>query len=237
MKKRILLFLPAVVILVCLALACKSKKEHNSAPEEGLISRENGRGGGRTLGDGAVSNLPEEKPDTLFGIEGCDRPGFRALTPKVHEFIYQGYRVRVTQRDDEAGEKLEVFIDSTGASLEVPTVEPTFFRGGARAHIFVDIGTAPDSREIVVYNLKRGTLAQVYRERYCVDGQTYVSQNGGFWFYCPVPESEVAKKPDCPDKETWAKQGLGTAYGQRYIYDMVNRGLTRKSEFICVPTQ
>lgn len=236
MKKRMLLLLPVLALLAGLALACKNKKENTNAPEE-IISLEGGRGAGRPLGSGETSSLPPEKPDTLFGFEGCERPGFRALTPKVHEFIYQGFRVRITQRDDEAGEKLEVFIDSTGASLAIPTVEATFFRGGARGHIFVDVGTGPDVRDIILYNLKRGTLAQVYREQYCPDGETFVSQNGGFWFYCPVADSEVTKKPDCPDKEMWAKNGLRTAYGQRYVYDMVNRGLTRKSEFICVPMQ
>ncbi|MBL7774606.1 MAG: hypothetical protein JNK89_01310, partial [Saprospiraceae bacterium] len=43
--------------------------------------------------------------------------------------------------------------------------------------------------------------------------------------------------PNCPDREAWEKKGLRVGFGQRYMYHMANRGLTRKSEFVCAPLQ
>ncbi len=230
MTKRILLYIP-VVVLGILLLACKNK---NESTETANVTAPGVGAGERPQGSGGQTMLPE-KIDTAFGLKGCDRAGFRNIKDKIREFTYDGYRVRLVKRDNEAGENIEVIIDSTGRSLLVPNVEATYFAGGAFGHIFVDIGSDPEVRDILVYNLKRGSLAQVYRERYCVAGETFVSSNGGLWFYCPVDEMVVNKKPECPEQAEWLNKGLKVGYGQKYLYDLLNRGLTRKSEFICLP--
>jgi hypothetical protein len=187
-----------------------------------------------TAGD--VPIMLEEKTDSLVGFEGCSRAGFKMLSPQVHEFKYQYYTFRITNKEDGA-ESIEVRIDSTGRRFKVPDVEPTFFRGAVRGHFFVDVGTAPGVREMIVYSLTRETLSQVYRTQYLLEEPPFVHENGNLWFYVPVPESEVTKEPNCPDKAAWLKKDLTVGYGQRYLYNMVERGLTRKSEFICAPLQ
>ncbi len=187
-----------------------------------------------TAGDAPV--MLEEKTDSLMGFEGCSRAGFKMLSPQVHEFKYQYYTFRITTKEDGA-ESIDVRIDSTGRRFKVPDVEPTYFRGAARGHFFVDVGTAPGIRELIVYSLTRETLSQVYRTQYLLEEPPFVHENGNLWFYVPVPEGEVTKEPNCPDKAAWLKKGLKVGYGQRYLYNMVERGLTRKSEFICAPLQ
>lgn len=218
MTKQTLVYF--TVLLTAITVSnCKNKATENQS---------------KSSGDAAVM-LPE-KTDSLMGFEGCSRAGFKMLSPQVHEFKYQDYTFRITNKEDGA-ESIEAVLDSTGRRFKVPDVEPTYFRGAARGHFFVDVGTAPDVRELIVYSLTRESLSQVYRTQYLLEEPPFVAESGSLWFYVPVPESEVAKELNCPDKADWLKKDLKVGYGQRYLYNMVNRGLTRKSEFICAPLQ
>lgn len=212
-------FLTAAVVLLALTtLACQansSEKQQASASAE----------------------LPAERNDSLIGFKGCERAGFKAISAQTREIKYQHYTFHLTSKED-GSETIEFKIDTIGFKFaKVADLEPTYFRGCAREHFFVDIGTAPHVREVIIYSLKKGVLSQVYRTPYIVGNPPYISENGNFWFFCPVEESEVSKIPDCPDKDAWQKDGLQVGYAQRQIYHMLNRGLTRKSEFICAPLQ
>ena len=112
---------------------------------------------------------------------------------------------------------------------KVPDVEATYFRGFSRGHFFVDIGKDPYVRDIIIYSLQKGVLSQVYRTPYIVADTPFVA-NGTFWFFRPVEQSEVPEKFECPDGDD------NVVFGQRYLYHMINRGLTRKSEYTCSPS-
>jgi len=181
---------------------------------------------------------PYEKPDSLLGFEGCMVAGYRALSPTEREFIYQDYSIKIADKENAPGENIEIVLDSIGKTLSVPaSTEEGYFQGMARGHFFVDIGTAPDVREIVLYTVTEGKLMQAYRTNYLPAEPPFISANGGFWFYTPIAESDMLQVPDCPDKEKWVKDGLRVGYGQRCVYNLVNRMLTKKSEYVCVPLQ
>jgi len=215
MTKQNVLFLAAILFALT-GTACKNKAGDKS-PE-------------------AADALPAERTDSLVGFEGCQRAGFKVLSPQVHEFKYQHYTFLITRKED-GTERIEARIDSLGRPFKLADVEPTFFMGSVRGHFFVDVGTGPDIRELIVYSLGKQTLSQVYRTSYLAAEPPFVSENGHLWFYVPVPENEVGKMPDCPDKADWVEKGFSIGYGQRYLYNLVVRGLTRKSEYICVPLQ
>ncbi|MBK9338418.1 MAG: hypothetical protein IPM98_18530 [Lewinellaceae bacterium] len=217
MTKNILSGLTAL-LLTLLAFACK-----NNTPADAKAS-------GMTY--------PFEKPDSIFGLEGCAMAGFRAFSDTTREFYYQNFRIKVTDKSGEPGQIIQVVLDSTNQTLDVPaSTEAGFFSGAARDHFFVDIGTTPDARQMLIYNIRDGALLQTYRAEYLAAEPPFISTNGAFWFYAPIEESDMLKMPDCPDKEKWVKDGLRIGYGQRYIYNLVNRMLTRKSEYICAPFQ
>ena len=66
-------------------------------------------------------------------------------------------------------------------------------------------------------------------------GEMEVNGNGNVRFYMPTEESEVIKIPKCPEKAKWEKDGLKVVYGQLCLYNLVQRSLTRKSEYMCIP--
>ena len=53
--------------------------------------------------------------------------------------------------------------------------------------------------------------------------------------FARIEESDMIKVPDCPDKAKWEKEGAKVIYGQLCLYNIVQRSLTKKSEYICVP--
>lgn len=180
---------------------------------------------------------PFEKPDSLFGYEGCLMTGFRAYSPTEREFVYQDYTIRVKDKADGVGQNVELMRDSARVFTLPVSSEEGFFQGAARNHLFFDVGTGPGIRQILLYSVKENDVFQVYRADYLPDVQPFVSSNGGFWFYAPIEESEMVKTPDCPDKEKWLKEGLRVGYGQRCVYNLMDRMLVKKSEYICVPLQ
>lgn len=215
MMKNTLVYV-SVFFLALTILACKTKGEQ---------------------GENSKANLPAMRTDSLVGFEGCNRAGFKAISENVFEYKYQYYTFRTTIKEDGA-ELIEFTIDTIGKKFaKVSDLEPTYFRGCVRGHFFVDIGTAPDVREMIIYSLQNGVMSQVYRVPYLVKYPPFIASNGQFYFFRPVDEAEVSTMPECPDKEAWLEKGLKVGYGQRYMYNLVNRGLTRKSEFVCASLQ
>lgn len=218
MKKNSAIYAAALLA----ALAVVACKNNPSAPAEM---------------PGANMAYPFEKPDSMFGYEGCLMTGFRAYSPTEREFVYQDYTMRVKDKADGVGQDVELMRDSTRIFSLPVSNEAGFFQGMARNHLFFDVGTGPGIRQLLLYSVKENDILQVYRTDYLPDVPPFVSSNGGLWFYTPIEESEMVKMPDCPDKEKWLKEGQRVGYGQRCVYNLVDRMLVKKSEYICVPLQ
>ncbi|MEQ1745792.1 MAG: hypothetical protein ABMA02_10220 [Saprospiraceae bacterium] len=217
MTKSFTLFAPALVAILLLA-SCK-----NSAPT-----------------DPKKANItyPYEKPDSIVGFKGCQMAGFSSKSAENREFRYQDYVFVVTDRKDEPGEKIGIVFNSdTTRRLEIPATEEAYFMGVANNHFFMDRGTGPDVRELVFYRFQAGEVYLVYRTNYYPEPAPFVSTNGALWYYAPIEEKDMIKIPDCPDREKWLKEGLRVGYGQRVLYNLNERMLTRKSEYVCVPLQ
>lgn len=182
----------------------------------------------------SVGYVPTGKKDSVPGFPGCDKATWSSPAPNSDEFIYHHYTVVVTRNADGAGEQITVKRDSGRADFIIPMPEePGYFYGICRNKLFVDAGTGPDGRQLIIFDLDR-TL-QYFSTPYCGDLQIVHSDR--LYFMKPVAESEVEKMPDCPEKEQWIKDGLRVGYGQRCIFNLLQRVLTRKSEWACVPMQ
>jgi hypothetical protein len=217
MTKHIL-FGSTALLLAFLAFSCKNNTPENAKTPE--------------------MTYPFEKPDSIFGLKGCEMAGFIATSKTDREFVYQNFKIKVKDNENTPGENIGIGPDSNGLVLRLPiSEEGNFFQGATRNHFFVDQGTGPDIRKMLIFNIKPDAILQVYQAEYLAAEPPFVSSNGGFWFFMPIEESELLQVPDCPEKEKWVKDGLRVGYGQRCIYNMVTRMLTRKSEYICVPLQ
>lgn len=177
--------------------------------------------------------LPAGKLDTVAGFKGCEKASWSPLTTNSEEFIYQHYTVVITRSENLPGEQITVRRDSGRADFNIPVPEAAYFKGICRNKLFVDVGTGPDGRELIVFDLDK--KLQFYNSLYC--GEPQVIQSERLYFMMPVDEKEVTRIPDCPEKEQWLKDGLSVGYGQRCILNLVVRSLTRKSEWACVPKQ
>jgi len=205
----------AVTLLLCLlVVSCK-----NTPSEKSVV-------------------YPIEKNDSIVGFKGCLTAGFRASSDTAREFIYQKYLIKARTQDGFPGERIDVITLPDSIRQMLPVDDNGSFAGMAYEHIFIDAGTAPDLRELVLYRIRpEGVISMVFRTKYYPDPAPFVSENGNLWFYAPIEESDMVKTPDCPDKEKWVKDGLRVGYGQRVLYNLTDRMLTRKSEYVCVPLQ
>lgn len=177
--------------------------------------------------------LPPGKSDTLVGFRGCERAAWSPLDVYSDEFIYQHYTVKKRRIANNPGEIVTVLRDSGRTAFTVPMPPKGYFLGICRNKLFVDAGSGPDGRHLFVFDVDQ--MAQLYETPYC--GEPQIIESSRLHFLRPVDESEVTKMPDCPDKEQWLKDGLRVGYGQRCIYNLEQRSLTRKSEWMCVPVQ
>lgn len=183
----------------------------------------------------ASEALPAERPDSLFGIKGSYRAGFKPISKTERDIVYQDFTVNVKDKEDGKGQDIKILrADSTGTVVDTWNIiheEPTYFLGSARGQVFMEEGTGPENRKIVIYHAQRRAL--MFRWPFC--GEMEVTANGNLRFYTPVEESEVTKMPECPDKEKWEKEGKKVVYGQLCLFSLVQRSLTKKSEYICMP--
>lgn len=201
-------FIPAL-LLVAVFSFCKNQSSSSTAPPPDPV---------------VVRN------DTVMGFEGCDRASIKVVKPDLTEFIYQNYTVQVAPKTDGPGEVVVVKYTNTLSSLfTVPMPDAGYFHGMWADYMFVDAGTGPDGREITIFNLKDKT--REYTSAYC--DTLMVLPDGKLWFYVPGKEDEMKEKPDCPQQAEWASKGLGVGYGQRTVYNLRTRSLTRKSEWKC----
>lgn len=210
-------FVAATLLLALLVVSCKNSPSDNS--EKNVT-------------------YPIERNDSIVGFKGCLVAGFKASSATEREFIYQKYLIKARNQEGFSGERIDLIVLPDSARYMLPVDDNGAFSGMAYDHIFIDAGTAPDLRELVLYRIKPGgVISMVFRTKYYPEPAPFVSENGSLWFYTPIEEKDMVKIPDCPDKKKWVKDGLRVGYGQRALYNLTDRMLTRKSEYVCVPLQ
>lgn len=196
-----------------------------------VIYCKNAPGSGNT--EESATELPPERSDSLVGFKGCDRAGFKAISPTVHQFIYQDFIVEITDNPD-GGEGIRAYlIENPAKELKVFLEGKAHFRGAARGQLLVEEEKGPNKSELVVFSVSR--QAVMFQKAFC--GDVELMPNGNIWFNIPADSSKIEKKPECPEKKEWEKKGWAIQYGQRSIFSLVNRSFTRKSEYSCIPVK
>lgn len=222
--KNLFLLATGTVLLLTLSF-CKN----TPLPEGQTVVSEN------TPIEPATPEIPLQmgKRDSIAGFNGCDLATWSPITTNREEFIYHHHTVVITRNPNQPGEKITVKRDAGRMDFVIPMPENGHFKGVSRNKIFIESGTGTDARHLYVYDIdKRSTF---FDSPYC--GELQIVHSDRLYFMMPVVEEEVTKIPDCPEKEQWIKDGLQVGYGQRCILNLLQRSLTRKSEWACVPVQ
>lgn len=217
-----LLFVPVLALIFCF---CKNQ---NATPENKPVAET-----AATLKATADTTVFTSKRDTLVGFKGIDRCSYSRPSPGITEYYYQHYVVNTIDSKSEPTQAISITPTGSMDGFSVPTTIKGFFAGLTRDQLFIDIGTGPDGREILVFNLK--TQKAGLKTKYV--GEPEVLDNGKLWFLLPAEEKEITKLPECPDRAEWEKKGLRTGYGQVCMYDLANNSLIRKTEWRCVAMQ
>lgn len=171
--------------------------------------------------------------DTLVGFKGMERSGYTRPTPGAAEYLYQHYKIRTIDLPNEPGQAITITQLDSSLTYSVPSGIKGFFMGIYGNRLFIDIGTGPDVREFLVYDLK--AKKALHKAPYVGDPE--VLDNGKLFYLRPAKEEEITKMPDCPDRADWEKNGLGVGYGQVCLYNLTANTEIRKSEWRCVPMQ
>jgi hypothetical protein len=177
--------------------------------------------------------LPAPNPDTIIGIRGTDNCGYSPRSKDTTDFFYQKYKVRIVRAPGDTSQVVTVS-DQVGENPFILKLGNDYtFMGLSKEYIFFSQGTAPDIRQIIIYNIEQ--RIPIFQETYC--DSLFLASNGKLWLWTPIDKSAVKKLPACPDSTRWVKDGLACGYAQRKMYDPISNALVVKSEYRCFARQ
>lgn len=105
-----------------------------------------------------------------------------------------------------------------------------FFWGIWDKLLFIDSGTGPDPRILLIYDLEK--KERVFTGDY--SSPIILKDDGKLYFW---QGSDVATKDNCPDYEEWERGGLGAAIETRVFLDLERFVIRKTTETRCAPRQ
>lgn len=170
--------------------------------------------------------------DTAIGIKGGDRAKVEE-TKIGRTYIYPQAKITVTSSEDGVGEEIHVVSTGKTDTFWIENIEAHHFFGIKNDFLFIDNGTGPNGRTIVVYDLK--TRQNIHEARYEKD----ISLNESKMTYlAPIDTRNIRLRDSvCPDKDKWEKQGLSAGYAQYVEFDFKTQEATQTGNYSCYPIQ
>lgn len=174
--------------------------------------------------------LPQH--NTLVGIKGSELAKITE-TKLGKTYIYPETQVMVIPSEDGVGEEIYVVSAGQKDTFWIENIEAHHFFGIKNNFLFVDNGTGPNGRTIVVYDLK--TRQNIHEGRYEKD----ISLNESKMTYLsPIDTRNIRLRDSvCPDKDKWEKQGLSAGYAQYIEFDFRTKEATETGNYSCYPIQ
>lgn len=170
----------------------------------------------------------------MFGIRGSEKPAVKQISPSENEYTYQKYIVRTSTTAGKVGETIAVTpVGGTGDTYLIANGDAYVFAGIWGKYLFVDNGTGPSRRQLIVFDLEKRKPDHAV---FVVETEV-IDAMGKLWYWKTAAVETIEKKPDCPEKEQWEKEGLQVQYGQREIFICTSGAVIGKSEFKCFPAQ
>jgi hypothetical protein len=162
--------------------------------------------------------------DTLIGIKGFEK----AIILAPNSYKYTNSSVNITPDGTGIGEDIKV--DNTTIKNE----DAFTFYGIYKRLVFIDNGTSPNNRELVIYDLDAKNI--VYRTLY----ESEISlTNNIIKFIHPIDLTRVRlKKPiKCPEQSKWKNSGLSIGYGADTYLNLETMQDSSAEEMTCFPMQ
>lgn len=185
------------------------------------------------------------------GVPGSTVPTRTWQTGGGRCYDYAGYVVRVRPRGNDVGESIAVFAVAEGAEararcdapeaeavVSVSGAEAEYFFGMERGLLFVDRGTAPNGRELRVYDLNDDgavVLDTEYEEPIQIeDGALTFGRPEDAYIDPYIFESTGV---ECPEATEWFENGMGVGITRVVRLDLATRQVQETDERRCVPLQ
>lgn len=170
--------------------------------------------------------------DTTVGIKGGDKAQF-AETKLGTTFTYAQAKVTVVPSEDGVGEEIYVVATNQKDTFWIENIEAHHFFGIKQDLLFVDNGTGPNGRSLIIYDLKTRKL--IHEDHYEAD---ISMKDGKVTYLKPIDTSHMRMSDSvCPDKEKWEKQGLGAGYAEIMTFDLGKKQAIAMGEYSCYPIQ
>ena len=232
-----------LIFLLILTLAgCTGKPDAQPAP----IDTTDSIATTPTPVDSAPSTSPPSVPAGVpFGISGSEpavidssRAGVRGYFHGKHLVVVRedtamgiGEFIDVVRRRD--GEKAVEAIERalTKPDHRIANDDANFYFGLAGDRIFIDQGTGPEPRGLLVHDLANGRIA--YSGSYSTPVRLLDADRLELYREIDKP----ARLPDCPEQTEWTTGGLGIAWEERIIIDLRSAAESPTGDIRCAPRQ
>ena len=148
-------------------------------------------------------------------------------------FTYAQTKVTVVPSEEGVGEEIYVVAANQKDTFWIENIEAHNFYGIKQDLLFVDNGTGPNGRSILIYDLKTHKL--IHEDHYEAD----ISLKDGKMIYLkPIDTSRIRLRASvCPDKEKWEKQGLAAGYAEIMAFDLTTKAAIGTGEYSCYVIQ
>jgi hypothetical protein len=170
--------------------------------------------------------------DTLIGIKGCDKAQFEE-TQTGNAFIYPQIKVTTIPSEDGIGDEIYVISPNQKDTFWIENIEAYHFMGIKNDLLFIDNGTGPNGRAVLIYDLKTRKL--IHEARY--EGDLSIA-GGKMTYKTPIDTRNIRLMASvCPDREKWEKQGLNAGYAEFMAFDLKTREAEQTGEYTCYVIQ
>jgi hypothetical protein len=179
-----------------------------------------------------TSKSEAQKQGSLMLLKGSD-PAKVQETKIGKIYIYADKQVSVTPSEDGVGEEIHIVSAGQKDTFWIENIEAHHFFGIKNGFLFVDNGTSPNGRTLVVYDLT--TRENIHEARY--EKEISVLDNK-LTYLTPIDTRNIRLRDSvCPDKDKWEKQGLSAGYAQYVTFDFKTKEVVESGNYSCYPIQ
>ncbi|MBL7814561.1 MAG: hypothetical protein JNL70_06115 [Saprospiraceae bacterium] len=178
------------------------------------------------------SSVATAQRDTLVGIKGCESAKCEETTTG-RNYSYAKHKIKTVLSEEGVGEEIYVFTEGVKDTFWIENIDAHHFYGIKDNLMFVDNGTGPNGRSLLIYDLKN--RKPVHEARY--ETEMRFEQNK-LIYMTPLDTRNLRLAASvCPDREKWEKQGLSFGYGQYISFDLSSHEAEERGEYTCYPIQ
>ena len=203
-----ILFLSHIILVLC---SCEQKQAYSSSKNRELMRMQR---------------------DTTIGIKGCDVAQFEE-TKLGNAFTYPQAKVSTLPSEEGVGEEIYISSPTQKDTFWIENIEAYHFAGIKQNLLFVDNGTGPNGRSLLIYDIKSRSL--VHEAHY--ESEIRIA-DGKVTYMTPIDTRNLRLRDSvCPDKEKWEKQGFNAGYAEVMAFDMITKQVESTGEYTCYMIQ